>query len=160
MTYTVQLCNRPCFTGAEECGAGETFSSVRSTVPNEEQRAGYPPMITTLTRAERIRRRPEFLTTQRCGSRTAGRYLTLVGRQNGRAMSRLGVVASRRLGKAVARNRVKRRVRELFRHNKPNDMSLDLVVLPLREFLKTPFASLQDDYYRTLRRQLRSLRSR
>jgi ribonuclease P protein component len=81
--------------------------------------------------------------------------MTLVGLPNGRALSRVGVVAPRRLGKAVLRNHAKRRVRELFRRNKPL-ADLDLVVLPRREFLDAPFAVLLDDYRRTLRRQVRS----
>ena len=81
--------------------------------------------------------------------------MTLTGLPSGHTVSRLGIVASRRLGKAVGRNHAKRRVRELFRHNKP-EAGLDLVVLPEREFLDAPFASLLDDYRRTLRRQVRA----
>ncbi len=116
-------------------------------------------MTTMLTRDERIRQRPDFLTIQQHGVRVRGRYLTLIGQRGARAVSRLGVIAPRRLGKAVDRNRVKRRVRELFRHNKPN-IDVDLVVMPLRAFLKTRFTLLQDDYRRALHRQLRSLGSR
>ncbi|MBP99889.1 MAG: ribonuclease P protein component [Acidobacteria bacterium] len=109
----------------------------------------------TLTREERIRRRPEFLRVQQRGVRTRGRYITLLGLPSGRALSRLGIVAPRRLGKAVRRNRSKRRVRELYRHHKP-PAGLDLVVLPRREFLDAPFADLLDDYRRTLRRQVQA----
>ena len=116
-------------------------------------------MTTTLTRDERIRQRPEFLRIREHGVRVRGRYLTLVGLRNARAVSRLGVIAPRRLGNAVDRNRVKRRVRELFRHNKPN-IDVDLVVMPRRAFYKTRFTSLQDDYRRALHRQLRALGSR
>ncbi|MDP6580702.1 MAG: ribonuclease P protein component [Vicinamibacterales bacterium] len=109
----------------------------------------------TLTREERIRRRPEFLRVQQRGVRTSGRYMTLLGLPGGRALSRLGIVAPRRLGKAVRRNRSKRRVRELYRHHKPA-AGLDLVILPRREFLDAPFVDLLDDYRRTLRRQVRA----
>ncbi len=81
--------------------------------------------------------------------------MTLIGLPNTRPLSRLGIVAPRRLGKAVRRNYSKRRVRELFRYNKPV-AGLDLVVLPRREFLDAPFAVLLDDYRRTLRRQVRA----
>ena len=81
--------------------------------------------------------------------------MTLIGLPNAHALSRLGIVAPRRLGKAVRRNYAKRQVREFFRHNKPA-AELDLVVLPRREFLDAPFAVLLDDYRRTLRRQVRA----
>lgn len=85
--------------------------------------------------------------------------MTLVARPGTRTCSRLGVVAPRRLGNAVRRNLIKRRVRELFRHDKPASV-LDLVVLPFREFPDVPFGALRNDYRRTLFRQLRALASR
>ena len=84
--------------------------------------------------------------------------MTLIGLPNTGAASRLGIIAPRRLGKAVRRNHSKRRVRELFRHSKPV-AALDLVVLPRREFLDAPFAILLDDYRHTLRRQVRAHRA-
>ena len=116
---------------------------------------GKPNTARTLTRQERIRQSPEFRHIQQGGVRTRGRYMTLIGLSNTRTLSRLGIVAPRRLGKAARRNQSKRRVREFFRHNKPV-AGLDLVVLPRREFLDTPFAILLDDYRRTLRRQVRA----
>ena len=116
---------------------------------------GQSHVARTLTREERIRQRPEFLHIQQRGVRTRGRYMTLIGLPNTRTLSRLGIIAPRRLGKAVRRNRSKRRVREFFRHNKPA-AGFDLVVLPRPEFLDAPFAVLLDDYRRTLRRQVQA----
>ena len=81
--------------------------------------------------------------------------MTLIGLPGGQGSSRLGVVAPRRLGKAVRRNLIKRRVRELFRYDKPAPAT-DLVVLPFREFPDVPFDALRIDYRRTLRRHLRA----
>ena len=80
--------------------------------------------------------------------------MTLIGVPGGQGCSRLGIVAPRRLGNAVRRNLIKRRVREPFRHDKPIPVT-DLVVLPFREFPDAPFHSLRSDYRRTLRRHLR-----
>ena len=81
--------------------------------------------------------------------------MTLVGLPGEQGCSRLGIVAPRRLGNAARRNLIKRLVRELFRHEKPIPVT-DLVVLPFREFPDASFNSLQGDYHRTLRRQLRA----
>ena len=108
-----------------------------------------------LTRRERLRRRPEFLAVQRRGARSRGRYLTLLGLPNGLDVTRLGVVASRRLGKAVRRNRSKRLARELFRLNKRRS-GFDLVVLPRLEFCDAAFDAVQADYRNVLRRFERS----
>lgn len=116
-------------------------------------------MLAKLTRNERIRQRAEFLAMQAQGIKARGRFLTIVSRRSEFSVSRLGIVAPRRLGNAVYRNRIKRRVREIFRQNKP-EVCLDLVVLPLRNFLDASFGSLQADYRRTLRRQFQSRGSR
>ena len=112
-------------------------------------------MIQALTRRERLRRRPEFLTAQRNGVRRRGRYLTLFVLPNRRDVSRLGVIATRRMGGAVRRNRYKRLARELFRLNK-GPGGFDVVVLPHRGFGAAPFLALQADYRSTLRRGQRS----
>ncbi len=80
--------------------------------------------------------------------------MTLIGLPGERGCSRLGIVVPRRLGNAARRNLIKRRVRELFRHEKPTSVT-DLVVLPFREFPGVPFDSLRSDYRRTLLRHLR-----
>ena len=110
-----------------------------------------PNKVERLTREERIRRRLEFLRVQKHGVRARGRYMTLIGLPTTGALSRLGVISPRRLGKAVWRNHSKRLARNLFRISKPQ-AALDLVVLPRREFLDVRFAVLLDDYRQTLRR--------
>ncbi|MBK9973800.1 MAG: ribonuclease P protein component [Planctomycetes bacterium] len=67
-----------------------------------------------------------FETRQSAGNRV----VVLHWRDNGLGYPRLGLVVSRKFGNAVARNRFKRRVRELFRRNKPLCGSRDVVVLP------------------------------
>ena len=112
-------------------------------------------LIQGLTRCERLRRRPEYLTVQRTGARTRGRYLTLFVLPNRREVSRLGVIATRRMGGAVRRNRYKRLAREIFRLNK-GPRGFDIVMLPHRGFGAAPFLALQADYRLTLRRGQRS----
>jgi ribonuclease P protein component len=58
------------------------------------------------------------------------------------------VAATRKLGSAVIRNRAKRLARELFRREKP-PAGLDVILVPRREMLDAPFASLEVDYATT-----------
>jgi ribonuclease P protein component len=60
----------------------------------------------------------------------AGSFLLLARQAGDGAPTRLGVVASRRIGGAVVRNRAKRLLRELFRlHRSELPAGLDLVVV-------------------------------
>ena len=43
--------------------------------------------------------------------------LIVYARKNGQSFNRLGITASKKIGKAVVRNRAKRRIRELYRTN-------------------------------------------
>ena len=68
--------------------------------------------------ADRLHRSAEFLRLQRNGVRFQSPHFVLyAGALDADPdRSRLGVTVSRRIGNAVARNRVKRRVRECFRN--------------------------------------------
>jgi ribonuclease P protein component len=75
-------------------------------------------------------RRADFIRAQRDGISVRSPHATLLflRRDDGQA-ARLGIVASRRVGAAVIRNRVKRRIREWFRR-KCWPPALDVVVIP------------------------------
>jgi ribonuclease P protein component len=74
----------------------------------------------TFSRDDRLRKRREFEECYASGLRVSGRHI-LVFLLSGEAPSgpRLGVSVSRRVGSAVVRNRVRRRLREIFRRSRP-----------------------------------------
>jgi ribonuclease P protein component len=96
-----------------------------------------------LPRSQRIRKRPEFVRIQGGPLRVSTRHLLLlfaprVDDDDAASAPRLGVVASRKVGNAVARNRAKRLVREAFRHHQgllPRGLDLVIVVRPGTERL-------------------------
>jgi ribonuclease P protein component len=101
----------------------------------------------------RLRHRGEFTAVQANGRRVAARFVTLLASPNTCGHDRLGIIASRRLGGAVVRNRAKRRLRELFRR-RPADVAapLDIVAIPKREAHVAEFDLLAADFHAALRK--------
>ena len=84
-------------------------------------------------KAVRIRRRRDFLAIQRKGRRRHMAHFVVVRMPAIGPGSRLGVTVSRRVGNAVARNRVKRLVREIFRRRRsaiPEPSDLVVIAKP------------------------------
>lgn len=71
----------------------------------------------TFPKAIRLRRRRAFLAVQRKGHRATTDHFVFYGRPNGGRPVRLGITVSRKVGNAVARNRLKRLVRDAFRRH-------------------------------------------
>jgi ribonuclease P protein component len=88
-----------------------------------------PPTGEGFPKATRIRRRREFLSLGRKGSRWSAPHFVVLARARSGA-SRLGVTVSRKVGGAVTRNRLKRRIREVFRRFPGRSrLAHDLVVI-------------------------------
>lgn len=62
--------------------------------------------------------RKDFVNLNRLGRRHHTEHFTLIFMGNGLGFSRLGITVGKRTGNAVKRNRVKRFIREFFRHRK------------------------------------------
>jgi ribonuclease P protein component len=102
--------------------------------------------------ARRIRRRREFQRVFDAGRRAHGRYLTIIAAPSPGPDSRLGIVASKKLGGAVVRNRAKRLIREVFRTQSHPERAFDLVIIPKTSALQVHAAEVISDYRTTLKR--------
>jgi len=86
-----------------------------------------------LPRSRRLLHHGAFVRVQKTGLKiVTGNFLFLF-HQNEIGVTRLGIAASRKLGNAVTRNRIRRMVHEAFRLLRPlADESIDLVAIPRR----------------------------
>jgi ribonuclease P protein component len=83
-----------------------------------------------LRKEERLRRQADFEIIAKEGIRRHTKNFLIIARRNDQGFCRLGAVASKKLGKAVERNRAKRLVREFFRRNKDKlSPSTDYVIV-------------------------------
>ena len=110
----------------------------------------------------RLRSRREFVPVQEQGRRVSSKYMTVLGRAGSGTSDRLGIIASRKFGGAVQRNRAKRRLRDLFRRQDPVNVvarglrALDIVVIPRRESQTAPIEAIEAEF-KTAVRKLRGM---
>ena len=82
--------------------------------------------------------------------RTSGQangHLVLYARRNRTSTNRVGITVSKKLGKANVRNRIRRRLREVYRLNEDKFQSgWDIVVVARVRAIHAPFDALTDSY--------------
>lgn len=86
----------------------------------------------------------------------SSRSFTIFGLPNTTGGCRLGITVTRRLGGAVTRNRIKRRLREVFRRNRMKlTPHLDLVINAHRDAAFDDDAALEREFLRAFARLAR-----
>ena len=74
-------------------------------------------------------------------------YLVLYARRNRSATNRVGITVGKKLGHAVVRNRVRRRLREVYRLNEDKFApGWDIVVVARSRCITADFGKLQEAY--------------
>lgn len=81
------------------------------------------------------------------GRSAANGYLVLYCRRNGTQENRIGLTVSRKLGHAVVRNRVRRRLREIYRLHEASFLpGWDVVVVARSRAVTASYQSLERAY--------------
>ena len=118
-----------------------------------------PVVRETFSRGDRLRKRREFEECYASGVRVSGRHLQLflLARKDAEN-SRIGISVGKRSGGAVVRNRLRRRVREIFRRGRRDLPSGLQIVVNIKPSASTAeFSELAEDYFSALRRGLSRL---
>jgi ribonuclease P protein component len=107
-----------------------------------------------VAQAARLRRRAEFQRVYRDGIKVVGRFVVLFFVRGDESLCRLGITVSRRIGKAVVRNRARRRIRELVRRDAEaiGNLCGDLVVNARRGVDQVAWPELEEDFTRCVGR--------
>lgn len=101
---------------------------------------------------ERMRRRADYLRCYRTGRRRHGSLAILYFLPNQLGHPRIGITASRKVGKAVVRQRLKRRIKETYRRwpERGRLPALDLVVHLKPEARASEFPAFKAELLRLL----------
>jgi ribonuclease P protein component len=102
------------------------------------------------TKTARLRHRQEFLRAQAQGKRLHTRHFGVVLAPMAAGRPRLGLVVTRRLGKAVQRNRVKRLLREFFRRHQTGMPAFDLVIMAKKGAQALAYHQVEEELGRLL----------
>ncbi|WP_053096144.1 ribonuclease P protein component [Frateuria defendens] len=96
-----------------------------------------------LPREARLRRAGDFAAMRQASGRFGGRCFSVRFRPNGLDHARLGMAVSRRVSKrAVERNRIKRLLRESFRHHRHRLPAFDVLVIARESATSLPGPAL------------------
>lgn len=108
---------------------------------------GAPGIRERFPQSVRLRKREEFLRIQREGIKVSTEPLLALARRNPGAVTRLGVTVSTKVGNAVVRNQIRRRLREIFRrHRHELPQGIDVVLIATSRAGRADFAALSGAY--------------
>jgi ribonuclease P protein component len=103
---------------------------------------------------ERLRRRADFLAAASGTKLPTAAFVLQVCQRGDEGPIRVGFTVSKKVGNAVERNRIRRRLREMVRLSGPKYLQRghDCVLIGRRAALKLPFARIIEDFEGALRR--------
>ena len=101
---------------------------------------------------ERLTKRPQFEHVMNRGHKhRAESFFTVFFLPNGLDRKRLGIIASKKIGSAVVRNRAKRKIREVFRHIKNCiEPTVDIVVISGKDLVSLSGSVLEKKIFQSL----------
>lgn len=101
----------------------------------------------------RISRSKDYNNIYRYGKKIPGKYIIMYIMPSYQGINRFGIVTSKKVGNAVVRNRVKRRIRAILEQDLENIKgSHDIVIIGRRHINEAEFDALKRDILRGWKR--------
>jgi ribonuclease P protein component len=102
--------------------------------------------------SERLAKRHQFEQVIDQGQKhRTGTFCTIFFLPNDLDRKRLGIIASKKIGNAVARNLTKRKIREVFRHIKGRiEPAMDIVIISGRDLVSLPVSVIEKKIFQSL----------
>ncbi|AGB42506.1 RNase P protein component [Halobacteroides halobius DSM 5150] len=95
----------------------------------------------------KLRKTYQFKRVYNHGNSVADRILVLYSLANNKSQRRIGYSVSKKIGKAVTRNRVKRLFREVYRHNNSQLVSgTDIVLIARKPIVDASYHQIENSF--------------
>ena len=96
----------------------------------------------------KLKKRNQFVEITNKGRKIVSSGLILQFKENALGINRIGFTVTKKVGNAVTRNRVRRRLREVVRLGLPafDKTGYDFVIIGRMETIRRPFKDLQADF--------------
>ena len=142
-------------------GSGRRDSAVFREQDRQSGQTSSSKRIYGLPKSVRLLRTSDYRKVYAEGRRRNLGVLVAFSRMTGDQPSRVGMAVSKAFGGAVDRNRLKRRLREAVRRNRPElGPGWDIIFHPRTQAKQAKFSDLEAavrDFFETLRRQAKTL---
>jgi ribonuclease P protein component len=100
-----------------------------------------------------LKKNYEFKRLYNKGKNSASQYVAVYCRPNGGSSSRLGITVSGKIGGAVIRNRIRRRLKEIYRTNEHRlKPGFDIVIAARRKCISASYHEIEASVFAVFRK--------
>lgn len=100
-----------------------------------------------------LKKNHEFRRLYNKGKNTASQFVAVYSMKNGKNINRLGITVSAKIGGAVQRNRIRRRLKEIYRINEQRIISgYDIVIVARMRCVDSDYKELETSLTGVLKR--------